>query len=84
MNNVDKAVVHVIRQGGYGAGKTTAQRIERAKAAGERHCKHCGCTHLSPCFDSELQSGCCWVSRNECSVCRPDLLKAALKKAGLA
>lgn len=79
---LEKAILKNLREGK--AEGARAARIEAAKKAGIRHCKVCGCSEFDPCFDADLQDGCAWVSRNECSVCRPDLLHAKLKKAGLA
>lgn len=55
------------------------ERLERAKAAGVRHCKHCGCTEGDACWDQVLGTGCAWVAKDECSTCRPDLRKAMLR-----
>jgi hypothetical protein len=37
----------------------------------ERACRHCGCTEMDAC-----PGGCAWVSADECSACRPDLVHA--------
>ncbi len=35
-----------------------------------RTCRHCGCTDEEGC-----DGGCGWVSADECSACRPDLVE---------
>lgn len=51
-----------------------AREARSAKELGIRHCKHCGCSEYDACWDKKMLSSCGWVSEDECSVCRPDLL----------
>lgn len=46
-----------------------------------RTCKHCKCTERRACVGGPWDT-CAWVSRNECSACRPDLLERMLAAAG--
>lgn len=85
MDNLTRAIIAKFGPRSMRVGKREAlirARIKDAQAKGVRYCKTCGCTESSACWDRKLVSGCCWVSEDECSVCRPDLLKKLLRRKG--
>lgn len=50
------------------------KRVNKPKV---RTCKHCGCSERNACVGGPFGT-CAWVSPNECSGCRPGLLKKRL------